>query len=238
MEPEKPTFPSPPAPRGAYLDAAFLCVLFAVPFFYLLLPAFLPSAASVPRVALFVPPLAVLLITSSIVLFSSPEIPARQKFGLPSGSPFPWKTVFSYWLFLYVLLILVSGAVKSLADRFGLPLPEQEVVRQLADSNMAEKALIIVSAVLIAPVAEEFVFRHIFFSGAAYGIGTGPAAVLTAALFSALHANLLQAPSLFFMSLILQAAYRRTGRLTVPILIHSLFNAVSVILILLIRTRS
>ena len=238
MEPEKSTF-APPAPAGPYLDAAFLGVLFAVPFFYLLLPSFLPSAAAVLWVSLLVPPLAVLLITSSLVFFGSPELPADRKFGIPSGlGPFPWKTVFSYLLFLYVLLILVSGAVKALADRFGLSLPEQEVVRLLAGSNAGEKALIILSAVLVAPVTEEFIFRHIFFSGAAYGIGAGPAAVLTAILFSALHGNLLQAPSLFFMSLILQAAYRKTGRLTVPILIHLLFNTVSAILILLMRTRT
>lgn len=238
MEPGRSTS-APPAPAGAYLDAAFLCVLFAVPFFYLLLPLFLPSAADILPVQLLVPPLAVLLITSALVFSGSPEIPAERKFGIPSGrGPFPWKTAFSYLLFLYVLLILVSGAVKNLADRFGLSLPEQEVVRMLASSNAAEKALIVLSAVLVAPVTEEFVFRHIFFSGAAYGIGSGPAAVLTAILFSALHGNLLQAPSLFFMSLILQAAYRKTGRLTVPILIHSLFNTVSAILILLIRTRT
>ena len=238
MEPGKNTF-APPAPPGAYLDAAFLCVLFAVPFFYLLLPSFLPSAAAILWVILLLPPLAVLPITAAIVLFSSPELPADRKFGIPSGcGPFPWKTVFSYLLFLYVLTIVVSSAVKSLADRIGLSLPEQDVVRLLASSNAADKLLIVLSAVLVAPVTEEFVFRHIFFSGAAYGIGEGPAAVLTAVLFSALHANLLQAPSLFFMSLILQAAYRRTGRLTVPILIHSLFNTVSVILILLIPTRT
>jgi len=228
---------APPAPAGAYLDAAFLCVLYAVPFFYLILPAFLPSALDILPIRLLVPPLAVLLITSSIVFFGSPELPAREKFGIPSDSrPFPWKTVLSYLLFLYVLLILVSGAVQTLASRFGLSLPEQELVHLLASSSVVEKALIVLSAVLVAPVTEEFVFRHIFFSGAARGIGEGPAALLTAILFSALHANLLQGPSLFLMSLILQAAYRRTGRLTVPILIHSLFNTVSVILILLMKS--
>ena len=235
MEPEKPTF-VPPAPAGEYLDAAFLCVLFAIPFFYLILPSFLPAAATDLPVFLLIPPLAVLLISSALVFFCSPELPAKLKFGISSGEPFPWKTALSYLLFLYVLLILVSGAVRALANRFGVSLPEQDVVRLLAGSSASKRVLIIVSAVLVAPVTEEFVFRHIFFSGAAYGIGGGPAAILTAVLFSSLHANLLQAPSLFFMSLILQAAYRKTGRLTVPILIHSLYNTVSVILILLIRT--
>lgn len=235
-EPGKRTF-APPAPEGAYLDAAFLCVLFAVPFFYLLFPAFLPSASNILPIRLLVPPLAVLLITSSLVFFSSPELPAGEKFGLPSRTgSFPLKMVFSYLLFMYVFLLLVSWAVRTLANRFGFSLPEQDVVQLLASSGLGEKALIILSAVLIAPVAEEFVFRHIFFSSTAYWIGGGPAAVLTAFLFSALHGNLLQGPSLFFMSLILQAAYQRAGKLTVPILIHMLFNTVSVILILLMTS--
>lgn len=234
-EPGKNTS-SPLVPDGAYLDSAFLCVLYAVPFFYLILPAFLPSALDILAVRLLLPPFAVLLITASIVFFSSPELPAREKFGIPPGNLFPWKTIASYWLFMYVLLIFVSGAVRSLSDRFGLSLPEQEVVQMLSSLSAAEKMLLIFSVVLVAPVTEEFVFRHIFFFGAARGIGEGPAAVLTALLFSALHANLLQGPSLFFMSLILQAAYRKTRRLTVPILIHSLFNIVSVILILLLKS--
>ena len=239
MKPGERTSAPIPAPDGAYLDAAFLCVVLTVPFFYLLLPSFLPKAAAeILSIRLLVPPLAVLLITSLASLLCSPEIPAKRKFGIQAGRPFPWKAVISYWLFLYVFLILVSGAVKALANRFGLSLPEQDAVQLLACSDVTGKALIIFSSILIAPLTEEFIFRHIFFSCAAYRIGGGPASVLTAVLFSALHANLLQAPSLFFMSLILQAVYVKTGRLTVPVLIHALFNTVSVILILLIHIRT
>ena len=232
MMEEKRSF-TPPAPEGRYLDDAFFAVCFAVPFFYLILPAFLPGTMALLPVRIFLPPLAVLLIVSAAVFYGSPEIPVRRKFGMLPG-PFPWKTAFSYWLFMYVFLLVVSGAVKALSDRFGLSLPQQDVVLLLAKSSLTEKALIIFSAVLLAPVTEEIIFRHIFFSRVAYWTGGGLAAVLTAILFSALHGNVLQAPSLFFMSLILQAAYGKTGKLTVPVLIHSLFNAVSVILILLL----
>lgn len=236
MDPEKRAF-LPPAPEGRYLDTAFFAICLVIPFFYLILPLFLPASSALFPVRILLPPLAVLL-TSSIIIFRvSPEIPVSRKFGVRPG-PFPWKTTFLYWLFLYVFLLLVSSAVRTLSDRFGLSLPEQDVVRILATSDAGGKILIVLSAVLIAPVTEELAFRHIFFSRAAYWAGGGTAAVLTAILFSALHGNLLQAPSLFFMSLILQAAYGKTGKLTVPILIHSLFNAVSVILILLIKTRT
>ena len=234
MDPEKRAF-LPPAPEGRYLDTAFFAICLVIPFFYLILPLFLPASSALFSVRILLPPLAVLL-TSSIIIFRfSPEIPVSRKFGVRPG-PFPWKTTFLYWLFLYVFLLLVSSTVKTLSDRCGLSLPEQDAVRVLADSDAAGKMLIILSAVLIAPVTEELAFRHIFFSRAAYWAGGGTAAVLTAVLFSALHGNLLPAPSLFFMSLILQAAYGKTGKLTVPILIHSLFNTVSVILIFLTRS--
>ena len=233
MKEEKCGF-TPPAPEGRYLDLAFFAVCLVIPFFYLLLPLLLPESAILFPVRILLPPLAVLLTAGLVIFRISPEIPVRRKFGLPTG-PFPWKTVFRYWLFMYVFLLLVSSAVRTLSDRFGLSLPEQDVVRILAESDAGGKILIVLSAVLIAPVTEELAFRHIFFSRAAYWAGGGTAAVLTAVLFSSLHGNLLQAPSLFFMSLILQAAYGKTGKLTVPVLIHSLFNSVSVILILLMR---
>ena len=236
MNPEKRAF-MPPAPEGRYLDTAFFAICFVIPFFYLILPLFMPVSAALFPVRILLPPLAVLLTSGLVLSRISPEIPVRRKFGLPAG-PFPWKTAFRYWLFMYVFLLLVSSAVRTLSDRFGLSLPEQDVVRILATSDAGGKILIVLSAVLIAPVTEELAFRHIFFSRAAYWAGGGTAAVLTAILFSALHGNLLQAPSLFFMSLILQAAYGKTGKLTVPVVIHSLFNAVSVILILLIETRT
>ena len=79
MEPEKTTF-VPPAPAGEYLDAAFLCVLFAVPFFYLLFPSFLPFAADVLWISLIVPPLAVLpaAVFADRLHYSGAAEPAQQ----------------------------------------------------------------------------------------------------------------------------------------------------------------
>ena len=94
------------------------------------------------------------------------------------------------------------------------------------------KQLAIVSVLVLAPLAEEVFFRGLVQS-LARRAGAGPwTAILAAsALFAAVHYNQPQAiPSLFVLSLALGYSYERTGRLVSPILLHSLFNAVYVLL--------
>ena len=83
-----------------------------------------------------------------------------------------------------------------------------------------------VGAAMIAPLAEEMFFRGIlqnFLSGATKK--TGLAIALSATAFAAVHFSQPHAvPALFFLGVLLGAAYARTGKLFVPIVIHAAFN--------------
>ena len=106
-----------------------------------------------------------------------------------------------------------------------------------AHRDPAAIALVVLSAVVVAPVAEELFFRRVIQGwlearlpekDGAHAIG------LAAAAFSRAHQGQgLAFLPLFPLALVLGYLARRTGSIVPSILLHALFNAVSVILLLL-----
>jgi hypothetical protein len=88
---------------------------------------------------------------------------------------------------------------------------------------------------LLAPVAEEFLFRGFLFPALAKSrLGIAGAAIMSSAAWTALHVNRtdLAMVQLFAASLLLCWLLMKSGSLRIPILCHALFNAgVSVIVI-------
>ena len=106
----------------------------------------------------------------------------------------------------------------------------QELVRFLAASGSgATRAVVAFSAVCIAPFQEEFIFRGFIYGVARRYGGPVPGMLVNATLFAGIH---LHAPSfgpLFVLAVCLTLAYEWTGSLYVPITMHALFNAFSVV---------
>lgn len=98
-------------------------------------------------------------------------------------------------------------------------------------------ALVVLAAVVVAPIAEEFFFRRVLqgWLEARLPGADGAAAVgLSAAAFAAAHAGHGLAPvPLFLLGLALGIVARRTGSLAACVILHAAFNAVGVGLILL-----
>ncbi|GDX95740.1 hypothetical protein LBMAG47_14040 [Planctomycetia bacterium] len=99
----------------------------------------------------------------------------------------------------------------------------------------ASLALVVLSTVVAAPLAEEFFFRRVLqgWLEKIFPDGDGRMAVaLSAALFALLHLGqgLAYVP-LFPLGLVLGTIARRTGSIVPCILLHALFNAVSVALL-------
>lgn len=90
---------------------------------------------------------------------------------------------------------------------------------------------------LLAPIAEELLFRGFLFSALARSrVGVIAAAIITSAAWTALHVNRteLAYAQLFASGLLLSWLLVRTGSLRVPILVHVLFNVgVSFVVIVL-----
>ena len=79
-------------------------------------------------------------------------------------------------------------------------------------------------AIVVAPVAEELLFRGILFPFCKDRLHPFLAWLGTAVLFALVHANTLTFLSLTLLALVLNLLYEVTGNLLVPILTHSLFN--------------
>lgn len=94
---------------------------------------------------------------------------------------------------------------------------------QIASSDFAT-TLLVVSAICIAPIHEEILFRGLTLH---FAKRLGPfwvANIIQALLFAVLHMNLTQGVYVFFLGLILGYVYKKTGNLKAPMWIHFLFN--------------
>ena len=126
---------------------------------------------------------------------------------------------------------LISQGVSAALDAFGLEPPPQEVFQWLDDGSVpcGTRIGLIAAAVFIAPIVEEFVFRGILFRALLRHRRFTYAALLSGAYFALVH---LHAPSflpLLALSAAFSAGYAATGSILTPIVMHMLFNGVSLI---------
>lgn len=94
------------------------------------------------------------------------------------------------------------------------------------------RATVALLAVVVAPFTEELVFRGFLYGVLRRSFGSISAMTATALLFAAIHLNLPAMPAYFLLAVGLTLAYERTGSLWTPILMHALFNATSLVIVL------
>lgn len=81
--------------------------------------------------------------------------------------------------------------------------------------------------VVVAPVAEEFVFRGFLYRLLSERISARFSLIFTSLLFSAVHASLHGLLPLFFLGMVLAKVYEDTRDIRVPIFFHGIFNLFS-----------
>jgi membrane protease YdiL (CAAX protease family) len=138
--------------------------------------------------------------------------------------------------FIPVALGLQFGT-RVLAELFHIPLPPQDavLVLNLADSWTDRIALALITIVL-APLAEEGLFRGVFYS-AIKGFGYPQAALWgTSLVFAAIHGRMLIFLPLVVLAVLLAKLYERTGNLLSCIAGHAAFNAFNFVMLLLSET--
>src|SRR5213078_1623406 len=92
---------------------------------------------------------------------------------------------------------------------------------------MQQRVIIIVLAVAIAPVAEEFIFRFFLYGVLRRYAGRAVGLVLSSLLFAAVHAHLPSFAPLFVLGGCFTLAYEWSGSLLVSMTMHALFNALT-----------
>lgn len=158
--------------------------------------------------------------------------------GVMRPVPLPVTRAVGRGALLLLCALPVVGAFNLLA--YLLPrdlLQEQELVTLFGNvskaGNLQTILLIVVSAVVVAPICEEFIFRGYFYPVWKQYFGPVGSAVLASTLFALVHANLASLPGLFALALCFTVAFEASGSILVPMVMHALFNALSLTMLYL-----
>jgi len=135
-----------------------------------------------------------------------------------------------------IILPLITGIgylCKLALTALGMPIDEQSLVDLFRNtSSPALLGALIFTAVVIAPMTEEVIFRAGLFRYLRTRIPRWIAYVVPALVFSLLHSSIFAFVPLFAFGLALSYAYERTGRIAVPMIAHGLFNLHTILLVL------
>jgi uncharacterized protein len=132
-----------------------------------------------------------------------------------------------------VLLLLAAYPLIVLADaitqRFlGSGSSRQEIVDLFNGSQTMEQRVgIILLAVAIAPIAEEFIFRFFLYGVLKRYGGRVLGLVLSSLLFAAVHRHLPSFGPLFVLGSCFTIAYEWSGSILVSMTMHALFNSLT-----------
>ncbi|HEY5766294.1 MAG TPA: type II CAAX endopeptidase family protein [Candidatus Udaeobacter sp.] len=113
---------------------------------------------------------------------------------------------------------------------FGGGSSKQSIVEFFSASRtIEERILIIVFAVAIAPIVEEFVFRFFIYGVFKRYVGCLLGVILSSLLFAVAHAHFPSFVPLFVLGSCFAIAYEWSGSILVSMTMHSLFNSLTLI---------
>jgi membrane protease YdiL (CAAX protease family) len=166
----------------------------------------------------------VLLVTSAVFFAARVGRPRPDQFGLRTTRI---GRALGFLGLGYLAFLIFSSAWESL-----LHLNDKEQVVQQLGANDGAVALVAVVALtcVVAPICEEFFFRGFFFAALSNWRGPWTAAVITGAVFGAIHAGSAPAGDLVplaFFGFALCIIRWRTGSLYPCIALHALNNCVA-----------
>ncbi|MCC6579142.1 MAG: CPBP family intramembrane metalloprotease [Phycisphaeraceae bacterium] len=162
----------------------------------------------------------------------------RRRFGFNFGKPF--RHIAAGQLGLIVAMIFVmtlSHLLLLFASLLGWPLPEvgHDLLAVMRDcDNPAAMPLLLLSAIVVAPLLEEILFRGLVHQALAGILGMDrirARIILAAGLFAFIHVGGVTwhvLPSLFALGLVLGYLYERTGSFVPSWTTHLMFNAFNV----------
>jgi membrane protease YdiL (CAAX protease family) len=132
-------------------------------------------------------------------------------------------------------IVIVATLVNMLLKHFNIPVEPQEIMKDFIDPNapLWLSAALAVIAVIFAPIIEEITFRGILLPIAVKHTKPLFAIITVSLLFALIHMNLQAIAPLFVLAVGLSLSYIYSRTIIVPMLIHSIFNTISLGLYLL-----
>ncbi|MDD2234009.1 MAG: CPBP family intramembrane metalloprotease [Desulfitobacteriaceae bacterium] len=143
-----------------------------------------------------------------------------------------FKKIWAQILRLYFLTLGINYAYAFYLLQRGFTPPSTDVYTVLFENaGLLGFILNLILAVIIAPVAEETLFRGLIYGSSRTYFGKWTAAAISSALFSALHFQLYGFFPRFILGLVLAYLYERNQSLLPAMVFHALNNSIAVTLL-------
>jgi len=124
---------------------------------------------------------------------------------------------------MFALLLLADRALRLIPGAAGDGEPGGGL--SLAEAGVNGLIFLVVSACIVAPIAEEILYRGVLFRSLGNRLGILPAAILSSVIFSSIHFyGLYGFVSVAVFGFACAMLYAATGSLVSVILLHSLYN--------------
>ena len=199
-------------------------------------PVRVPNAEDMIAGILFSEFIFIGLAAGPLVVMKLRGVRLREAFGL--GRAGAGMVVLGAFVLLLVAFPLITETLELsrllLAGAGYRNTDPQEAVRFLSESpSMTARVAVGVQAVFLAPVQEEIIFRGFLYGVARRYLGPAAGLVLVSGLFAAIHLHAPSFAGLFVLAACLTLAYEWSGSLLVPMTMHAMFNALTVVNLLL-----
>ena len=126
---------------------------------------------------------------------------------------------------------LATLAKVIVTQMVGTDEPRQKLVQgfetAITGRDQGVLTAIALSAVVVAPICEEILFRGSLYPVLAKVLGRAPSALITSIVFAMVHDTYSDAPSLAVLALCFTIGYEMSGSLLVPIFMHAAFNGIN-----------
>ena len=169
------------------------------------------------------------IVVPLLVILRNRKMPLVATFRLGNVAPVIWRDAL---IIAVGVTVLIDELDRLMAMVFPLPEGLQNGLNFLSFSTPFEALLVIGGAAVVAPIAEEMIFRG-FFQGqleAGYGDATR-AVIYSALLFMILHFNPWWALQIYLLGMVLGYLTWRTGSIWPAIVLHALNNLLAVLLV-------
>ncbi|MFA4836348.1 MAG: CPBP family glutamic-type intramembrane protease [Dehalococcoidia bacterium] len=123
----------------------------------------------------------------------------------------------------YFVMAAYSAIIANLFD--SQPQPDMAPIAE----QLSIPWMLPLTAVLIAPLAEEIFFRGFLFTGLRRRYGWLMAALISSAIFALMHLEPYAIPPLFLLGFLFAYLYHRSNSIWIPIAMHFIVNSIAMI---------
>lgn len=145
-----------------------------------------------------------------------------------------------YLPIIWIVAYLWSVFLKILQEQgiIGEFPPQQLVTLFTQGGDPVAMTLLVIFAVVLAPIVEEIIFRGAIYRFLKSQTNILPAQIISGTFFALMHGNLMSLLPLVVVGIVLARVYEQSGNILTAICFHSCFNGFSLFMLLMLSQSS